>query len=270
MRCGIEHPPPQYGDNSGIAILDSTGTIFSGDLFPAGTYTVNYTVTDPSGLTASCPTTVIVLSPVLELTYPVDTICSSAGPISPLGMITGGTFSASPAGLNVDASMGVIAPLTSTAGSYTIYMVFAGPCPDTASTTITIEAQPNAGTDATTTICSIGDPVDLFALLGNGSDTGGTWSAGNGTYDPAMDSPGTFTYTVPGGATCTDAQASITVTETLAMNAGEDSSITLCGNGTPVDLSTLLNGADAGGDWSNGSGQYDPVNDDRRNGDVHR
>ena len=263
-QCGVvlNIPPPQYGDNSGIAILDSTGTIFSGDLFPAGTYTVNYTVTDPSGLTASCPTTVIVLSPVLELTYPVDTICSSAGPISPLGMITGGTFSASPAGLNVDASMGVIAPLTSTAGSYTIYMVFAGPCPDTASTTITIEAQPNAGTDATTTICSIGDPVDLFALLGNGADAGGTWSVGNGTYDPAMDSPGTFTYTVSGGLTCADAQASITVTETLTMNAGADSTITLCGNGTLVDLSTLLNGADAGGDWSNGSGQYDPVNDD--------
>ncbi len=263
-QCGavLDIPPPQYADNSGIATLDSTGTVFSGELFPAGTYTVNYVVTDPSGLTASCPATVIVLSPVLELTYAMDTICSSSSPISPLGTTNGGVFSASPVGSNVGATTGSITPLTSTPGSYTIYMVFAGPCPDTASTTITIEAQPGAGTSASTTICSSGAPVNLFTLLGNGADAGGTWSSGNGTYDPASDSSGTFIYTVSAGVTCAGAQASITVTEALAMNAGADSSITLCGNGPSVDLTTLLNGADAGGTWSNGNGQYDPVTDD--------
>ena len=93
---------------------------------------------------------------------------------------------------------------------------------------------------------------------------------GTASDHPATDNPGTFTYTVSGGPTCADAQASITVSETMAMNAGADSTITLCGNGTPVDLSTLLNGADAGGDWSNGSGQYGSGQRRSRNGDVHR
>ncbi|MEO5584197.1 MAG: gliding motility-associated C-terminal domain-containing protein, partial [Flavobacteriales bacterium] len=94
------------------------------------------------------------------------------------------------------------------------------------------------------------------------AEADGTWSAGNGSYDPAVDNSGTFTFTVSGGVFCADAQASIEVTETLAMNAGADSTITLCGNGTALDLSTLLNGADANGSWSNGSGQYDPIADD--------
>ena len=56
-----------------------------------------------------------------------------------------------------------------------------GQCPsDTAFITVLEQTPPNAGADAATTVCTIGDPVDLFALLGNGADAGGTWSAGNG------------------------------------------------------------------------------------------
>lgn len=54
--------------------------------------------------------------------YPSDTICSNAGVMWPIlsGASLGGTFSASPAGLSIDALNGSIMPQASTAGNYTI------------------------------------------------------------------------------------------------------------------------------------------------------
>ncbi|MFH6969898.1 hypothetical protein, partial [Flavobacterium sp. FlaQc-28] len=73
---------------------------------------------------------------------------------------------------------------------------------------VTEQAQPDAGTNGTLTICS-GSTVtsgSLFAALGGSADAGGTWS-------PAFAGAGTYTYTVAATAPCTvDAVSTVSVT----------------------------------------------------------
>ncbi|MFN6116850.1 MAG: hypothetical protein ACK46C_13335, partial [Flavobacteriales bacterium] len=97
---------------------------------------------------------------------------------------------------------------------------------------------------------------------------GGTWSGPSavvgGNYDPATMAPGVYTYTVTGVAPCTNATATVTVTENAATNAGTDGSLTVCSDGTSTSLFTQLGGTpQAGGTWSGPSavvgGNYDPA-----------
>ena len=80
-------------------------------------------------------------------------------------------------------------------------------------------------------------------------------------FDPALDAPGGYLYTVTNTSGCRTDSATVNVVIHAVAQAGLDTSITVCGNSPLVDLATLLNGADPGGNWSN-SGQYDPIADD--------
>lgn len=101
------------------------------------------------------------------------------------------------------------------------------PCESTvrAQTTVEIDTTPIAGTSGSYTECEI-DVVttDLFTLLIGTPDTTGTWSSPDanplgggylGTYDPAINTPGTFTYTVNSLlGVCPSASADVVVTIT--------------------------------------------------------
>ena len=90
-------------------------------------------------------------------------------------------------------------------------------CPDDDSYIyITVNQAPDAGEDGTANINSGDAPTDLFTFLGGTPDEGGTWTpalaSGTGVFDPAVDTPGTYTYTVAGGTACEDATAEVSVT----------------------------------------------------------
>ncbi|OIQ39370.1 MAG: hypothetical protein BM563_04320 [Bacteroidetes bacterium MedPE-SWsnd-G1] len=99
------------------------------------------------------------------------------------------------------------------------------PCESTvrAQTTVEIEITPIAGADGSYTTCEI-DAVttDLFSLLGGTPDTTGTWTGPStltgdhlGTYDPAVNVAGTYTYTVNSiSGICPDDSADVVVTIT--------------------------------------------------------
>ncbi len=92
-----------------------------------------------------------------------------------------------------------------------------GQCPaDDSYIYITVNQAPDAGESAVANINPGDDPVDLFAFLGGTPDEGGIWSpamaSGTGVFDPAVDTPGTYTYTVTGGTACEDATAEVSVT----------------------------------------------------------
>jgi hypothetical protein len=74
---------------------------------------------------------------------------------------------------------------------------------------------PNAGDDATLTLCNTGQPQDMFDLLGNNADAGGIWSGPspvvNGLFDPSTMVAGDYEYTVAGIAPCPDDAATVTV-----------------------------------------------------------
>ncbi|MBD3636857.1 MAG: PKD domain-containing protein [Crocinitomicaceae bacterium] len=128
----------------------------------------------------------------------------------------------------------------------------------------------NPGTNGSTSICPTDPPINLFSFLGGTPDTGGTWTGPSvlsggylGTYDPAVNTPGTYTYEVTGSGLCapaTPATATVTVTAGSA-----DATITpagpFCDNATPVTLSA----ATGGGTWSGtgitnaSTGTFDPI-----------
>lgn len=102
------------------------------------------------------------------------------------------------------------------AGTYHVIVTSSTGCIDTATVDLTMVPPPDGGTDESITLCPGDDLVDLFELLGGTPDVSGSWtpvlSLGTGLFDPALDAPGTYTYTVSGQAPCTDASATVTVT----------------------------------------------------------
>ncbi len=194
------------------------------------------------------------------------TVCSNGSSIDLFTQLTGadagGTWSGPSAVIGSTYD-----PATMSAGVYTYTLVATAPCVGDASTvTVTENAATNAGTDGTLTVCSSSAAVSLFTNLGGAPQAGGTWAGPSpvvgGNYDPATMTPGAYVYTVTGVAPCSNASATVTVNETGSPNAGADGSITVCSNGSSIDLFTQLTGADAGGTWSGPSpvigSTYDP------------
>jgi gliding motility-associated-like protein len=161
-------------------------------------------------------------------------------------------------------------PATMNPGVYTYTVNGTAPCPNsTATVTVTESTPPNAGNDASITLCNTSAPVVLVTQLGGSPSGTGTWTApGGGTVsgglDPAVDPPGPYTYTVAGTAPCPNDVVALTVAINQAPTAGTNGAITLCSSGTPVSLFTQLGGTpDVGGTWSGPSpvvgGMIDPA-----------
>ena len=160
-------------------------------------------------------------------------------------------------------------PATDPPGTY-LYVAGNACANDTAQLTIAFTTNlPDAGISGALNLCGIASAVALVSALGGTPDVGGAWThQATGTpagslYDPLLDVPGVFVYTVSGVSGCADATATVTVTEQNAPDAGADNTITLCDQGAPTNLFTALNGTpDAGGTWSGPSaiagGMYDP------------
>ncbi|MBS1583823.1 MAG: gliding motility-associated C-terminal domain-containing protein, partial [Bacteroidetes bacterium] len=184
------------------------------------------------------------------------TLCSTSGATdlfnALVGADVGGTWTA-PGGA---AHSNLLDPLVDAAGVYVYTIAAVAPCAgDQSQVTVAINAAPDAGADGATTVCDQGAAIDLFNEL-TGADAGGTWTAPGGAahsnlYDPSVDGPGTYTYTVAGMAPCGAAQSVVVVQETNTPNAGVDGAITLCSAGIVVDLFGQLGGTpDAGGTWT--------------------
>jgi len=155
---------------------------------------------------------------------------------------------------------GTWSPALAGAGVYTYTVTGTAPCTNATSTvTVSEQAQPNAGTNGTLTICA-GSTVtasQLFAQLGGSPNAGGTWS-------PALTGAGVYTYTVNAVAPCTGtASATVTVTEQAQPNAGTNGTLSICSTASSTSLFAQLGGSpNAGGSWSGPSpvvgGNYDP------------
>jgi len=192
------------------------GTPFSGifDTDTQGSTPFTYTTNCPG----ACPQdeallTVIVSNPAnagqdVELAF-----CGNAPPVSLIAYVSGGDAT----GLFYYQGQTNPLPDFGVAGSYELdYVVFGtGPCPnDTAVFSIVVNVAPFAGDNATETVCSTGQLLDLLAVVGG--DAGGTWadpSGGpfSGVLDPGVGLSGLYTYTVAGVAPCMNAVAVVAV-----------------------------------------------------------
>ncbi|MEO7080697.1 MAG: gliding motility-associated C-terminal domain-containing protein, partial [Flavobacteriales bacterium] len=90
---------------------------------------------------------------------------------------------------------------------------------DQATIDITVSPAAYAGGDGDTTVCANGDPFQLFNLLSNTPDAGGTWSGPSGIIaegflDPTVATSGSYTYTVTAPAPCPQDIATVVLTIT--------------------------------------------------------
>ena len=130
---------------------------------------------------------------------------------------------------------------------------------------------PNAGSNASTTVCSNDATFDMFTLLGGTPDAGGTWedplsNPHSNFFDPSLDPDGIYSYTVSGGGACTDVTATVNITVVSAPDAGGNSSLGVCDDDPTVNLLGVLSGTpDGGGTWNGPSGPHsgtlDPASD---------
>ncbi|MGZ6415633.1 MAG: hypothetical protein ACXVDW_15725 [Bacteroidia bacterium] len=248
---------------SGLSINSSTGQInLAGSTI--GAYTVTYTTPGPCANTATFSVT-ITSGSVATFSYALSTYCKTG--VNPLPTFSGGgtagTFSASPGGLSINASTGLITLSTSTAGTYTVTNTVAasgGCASSSASTTVTIINPPVATFSyAGSPYCpGVTNPSPIFSGGGvagtfTSAPAGLSINASTGVINLAASGSGTYTVTntIPasGGCAAVTASTSITVINFTVIAAA--SSTAIC-SGDMVTLS--VGGAPSGSTitWSPG------------------
>ncbi|MBK9194101.1 MAG: gliding motility-associated C-terminal domain-containing protein [Flavobacteriales bacterium] len=244
---------------------DPNGLAYNGTFIPGssadGVYTYTIAGIAPC-LGASATVTITTTTAADAGINNMVTLCNTSAPIDLYTQLGGtpdaGGFWTDP---NGNAFLTLFDPATSPAGSYLYTITASPPCSDaSASVTVVVNAQPDAGSNGSFTICSSGAPSSLFAQLGGSPDPGGSWTDPNnaactGTYSPGISIPGTYAYTLNGIAPCGTASASVLVIEQPGVDAGTNGAIVLCENGAPYDPFTALGGSpDAGGTWTDPNG----------------
>lgn len=194
----------------------------------ANTYNVTFTTTGTCGETFM-ETITLTSSPDATFSYSAAEFCAEVGteaPSFPTGA-SAGTFSATPAGLSINASNGTITLDASTANTYTVTNTIAasGSCPQVVATEdITINALPTVDAGADQEVCD-GDQVTLTAT---GADTY-TWDNGASQGVAFTPSVGVTTFTVTGEITATGCQntdeVDVTVNENPTVDAGVDQEV---------------------------------------------
>lgn len=265
------NPVPVYlqGASAGIYSAVPAGLVFvnlnTGEInlstSTPGTYTVTNTIPVSGTCAGVSDTTVITISPAddASFTYPSGTYCTSGTNPSPtVTGLPGGTFSAVPVGLSINAVTGTIDLATSAIGTYTITYATNDSCPNTSSITMTIgNTTPSATFSyAGNTFCQNGN--NPSPVYGPGASAG-TFSATpsgltfvnptTGEINLSLSALGTYTVvnTIPASGTCLAATATTTVTITLDDASFTYTSATYCQSGAnPTPVITGL----AGGTFS--------------------
>lgn len=243
----------------------STGN-FDPATMAAGVYT--YTVTGAAPCVDVMATVTVSFNPLPDAGTNGATSFCLADPTADLfGFLNGtpdlgGTWSPAMA-----SGTGVFNPAVDAGGTYT-YTVTNGCGNAMADVVVTIDPNPDPGTNGALNICVTDPATDLFNELGGTPDATGTWSpaltSGTGVFDPAVDAGGTYTYSVTNG--CGTLTADVVVTLVNAPDAGTNGAIAFCPTDPAADLFASLGGTpDLGGVWSpaltSGTGVFDPAVD---------
>ncbi|MBL7952808.1 MAG: gliding motility-associated C-terminal domain-containing protein [Flavobacteriales bacterium] len=249
--------PDAGGSWSGPSSI--SGGQFDPATMPGGIYTYTISVPPPC-VNASSTVTVTVAEPPNAGSDGGLTLCATSVAQALVTGLTstpdaGGTWSGpSP------VSGGLFNPATMSMGIYTYTVAGISPCPATsAQVEVNVVDNPDPGGPGSITLCATDEAVDMFTWIEGTPDAGGTWSGPSavvgGLFDPAVDVPGVYTYTLTVPPPCTSASTTVTVAVTAPPNAGDDGAITLCITSNDVPLFPVLGGSpDVGGTWAHSSG----------------
>jgi hypothetical protein len=179
---------------AGLVIDPVTGSISPASSM-VGTYTVSYTLPASGGCPQSVYTTqvTILAPPYAMIDYPGAPFCTAHAPVDVvLTGTTGGIFSASPAGLVIDAATGRISPQSSLPGTYIVtYTLSASGINPTLMVSIQLTISPllTPTFNPIGPFCQNSVPTHLPSVSTNGI---------SGIWNPAIlntATVGTFTYT---------------------------------------------------------------------------
>lgn len=261
---------PQSGGVWTPTLNSGTG-LFDPSIDAAGDYI--YTLAG----TASCPDSTAKITVSIEIVPDAGldgilNICSEDEPINLFDSLNGTPDAGGTWSPILTSGTGVFNPLLDSAETYT-YTQFANSADcenDTATVRVTISELGDAGIGGNVNLCNNNGTVNLFDTLGGSPDSGGSWTptlnSGSGIFDPIIDPPGRYTYTINGVAPCVDVSSEVNVSVVTVPEAGLNGSITLCNTNDAVDLFDSLGGNPApGGIWtptlSSGTGRFDPMID---------
>ena len=247
---------------SGLNINPYNGTINLAQS-QSGSYTITYSVSGTCGSTAS---TTLTLSQAAQATfsYAAASYCASGSAVAPVlaSGSSAGTFTASPAGLSINASTGTVNPAQSQPGTYTVTNSIAagsGCTPTAASAQLIINALPVATLTASgpLTFCQ-GGTVTLMASTGAGYTyqflRNATAIAGATSATYSATTAGDYTVTVTNASGCT---ATTSAPTSVVVNAATTATFaysgsTYCQGGAATPTPTV-NGT-AGGAFSSTNG----------------
>jgi hypothetical protein len=255
------NPSPTFlgGGVAGVFTASPAGLNFvntaTGEINLATTTAGTYTITNTIAAAGGCPqvtanfTILINTAPTLTINpLPISsTLCLGQSTVNLAVTPTSfASYAWSPAaGLSAVTGSSVTAnPSVNT--TYTVVGTAANGCTSTASITVNVVSPSNAGTNGTITLCGNDAPVNLFSILGGTPMNTGTWTGpsvltgGNlGSFNPSVNLPGVYTYTVLGTPPCANASATITVNVNPLQNATISGTANICsGNSTNI----LFNG----------------------------
>ena len=258
---------------TGLSINASTGAINVASS-SAGNYTITYSVAANGCVNAGSSNTSISITAVVPIVttfnYTSNIICANA--LNPnintvAGFTTGGTFTSTPTGLNLNPSTGAVNIALSIPGNYTItYSVVASGCnaASISNTTLTINAITTANTTISytpNTICSNGPNPNLNTTAG--FTVGGIFSATpagliinstTGALNIAASSIGNYTITYATVANGCIAAGSSNTTLSIGNNNVAVTNFnylpnTVCNNATNPIINTV-SGFTTGGTFS--------------------
>lgn len=202
--------------------------------------TITYTITPSlNGCVGTSINRVLTIRPKPTSTFTVtpNPVCSNqTASVTYTGVsCPGSTFNWTwPVGVNIVSGSGS-GPYTigfTGAGPFTIRLQVVGPpalgsCTATqVSQVVTLSTAPNAGNGTNVSLCSSDAPLNLFSLLTGSPQTTGSWtgpsvlSGGHlGTFNPAVNTAGSYTYTVNGVSPCSNASATVLINLTSSPSA---------------------------------------------------
>lgn len=206
---------------AGLAMTPSNGVVDLNTSTP-GTYTITY---NTAGACPSTSTQQLTVTPAQSAAFSFSSaIYCQDGP-NPTPVVTGtagGTFSSSPAGLNINNLTGEITlNLTTTGIPYTVTYTSPGPCAASQTFGVTIIDNPSAPVAVSPAAICEGQPIPQLSAAGTGGTinwydaaVGGTLlQANSSVFTPSINTPGTYNYYAEevGQSSCASTRTGVTV-----------------------------------------------------------
>ncbi|MCS6979747.1 MAG: PKD domain-containing protein [Flavobacteriales bacterium] len=233
------------------------GTTPSGIFNPAtagaGSHAITYSVTQ-SGCTGTATSSITVNAVPQPVITPAGPFCTADAPVILTADIAGGAFSGP--GITVSPTF---SPSVAGPGTHPIsYSVTVNGCTGSATTNISVTANPTVNITPAGPFCVNGSPVTLTASPSGGVWSGGPYVTGSGIFDPALATIGnnTVSYSVTQGGCSGSATTQVAVI--AAPNATINPAGPFCTGDNPVQLTAATSGGTWAGPGTSSSGLFSP------------